>query len=94
MEKPVLAAGSASVHEDSPDSLERDKISETKAHLEHVDPAKEDLVYDDEENEPQLRLRTWAALAAMWLFNYVNTLTLLAPPVVVRDPRLTLLGRR
>ena len=94
MEKPTPAAVSSRADDHRPDSLEGGKISDAKAHLEHDDSAKEDLVYDDEEHEPQLRLRTWAALAAMWLFNYVNTLTLLSPPVVVRYLRLTLMGRR
>ena len=84
MEKPTPAALFVSADENRSDFLEGEKISDSKAHLEHVSAINEDLVYDDEEHEPQLRLRTWIALAAMWLLNYVITLTLLSPPVVVR----------
>ena len=70
---------------------EGDKFSESNTHLENVG-LKENLIYDDAEHEPQLRFRTWVALAAMWLFNYVAILALLSPPVVVSRTHNDLCG--
>ena len=52
-------------------------------HLEYADSIDGDLVYDDAEHEPELHIRTWIALAAMCLFNYVVVFALLSPPAVV-----------
>ena len=48
-----------------------------------TDPIHNDLVYDDIEHEPELHIRTWIALASMWLYNYVIVFALLSPPAVV-----------
>ncbi len=82
MEKLTSAINSDAVN-DHGTARELEKPSDSKAHLERVDGIQVDLVYDDAEHEPQLRFRTWVALAAMWLFNYVVVFTLLSPPVVV-----------
>lgn len=41
------------------------------------------MVYDDDSEEPELHARTWMALAAMFLLNFVNIFALLGPPAVV-----------
>ena len=43
-----------------------------------------DVVYLDEEEEPELHARTYIALAAMFLLNYAMVIALQAPPAVVR----------
>lgn len=72
--------------------LQGDEFSESKTHLGNSDGLKENLIYNDAEHEPQLRFRTWVALAAMWLFNYVAVLALLSPPVVVSGTHLGFLA--
>ncbi len=88
MKKMILAVGPGSGHDN--DSLsqshpqEGDNFSDLKPHQERTNGLdNQDLVYDDAEHEPQFHFRTWFALAAMWLFNYVAILALLSPPVVV-----------
>ena len=83
MEAIKIAASSGSAHDHGSPSREGEDKSESKAHLEHINTISDDLVYDDAEHEPQLHFRTWVALAAMWLYNYVIVLTLLSPPAVV-----------
>lgn len=46
-----------------------------------------DLVYDDDDEEPELHARTYLALAAMFLLNLVQVLALQGPPAVVRYGR-------
>ena len=41
------------------------------------------LVYDNEEVEPEIHARTWVALAAMFLLNYVQVFALQGPPAVL-----------
>ena len=55
--------------------------------LENVHPASLDRAFDEEE-EPPLHIRTWLALAAFFLLNYVQVLALQAPASVVsiEDP--------
>ncbi len=43
----------------------------------------QDPVYDQDEEEPQLHARTWIALAAFFLLNYVQVLALQSPSSVV-----------
>jgi hypothetical protein len=54
-------------------------------HLERVPTPNSNLVYDHDEDEPELHLRTYFALAAMFLLNLVQVLALQAPPAVVRN---------
>lgn len=55
--------------------------------LEHVVTSSENLVYDDDEEEPELHIRTYFALAAMFLLNLVQVLALQGPPAVVSKDR-------
>lgn len=41
------------------------------------------LVYNDVDEEPAIHLRTWIALASMFLMNFVQTFALQGPPSVV-----------
>ena len=43
----------------------------------------DNLVYDDVEEEPELHMRTWIALASMFLLNLVQVFALQGPPAVV-----------
>lgn len=51
---------------------------------EHVEHAGHRLTYVDEEEEPELHFRTYCAVAAMFLLNFVQVFALTGPPVVVR----------
>jgi hypothetical protein len=42
------------------------------------------LVYDNVDQEPIIHIRTWIALASMFLMNFVQTFALQGPPSVVR----------
>ena len=59
-------------------------ITEEK-HLERVPTPNSNFVYDHDDDEPELHLRTYFALAAMFLLNLVQVLALQAPPAVVRN---------
>lgn len=41
------------------------------------------LAYDDTEHEPEIHIRTWIAVASMFLLNFVQIIALQGPPVVV-----------
>ncbi len=47
------------------------------------DVAQLNTTYDDEEHEPEIHIRTYFAVAAMLLLNYVQIIALQGPPVVV-----------
>jgi hypothetical protein len=52
----------------------------------HSGPPENNLVYDNADEEPVVHLRTWIALASMFLMNFVQTLALQGPPSVVSTP--------
>ncbi|KEF52257.1 uncharacterized protein A1O9_11497 [Exophiala aquamarina CBS 119918] len=52
------------------------------------DEVNADIAYLDEEEEPELHMRTYVALAAMFLLNYAMVIALQGPPAV-----LTFIGR-
>jgi len=45
----------------------------------------ENLVYDNDEQEPEVHIRTYLALAAMFLLNLVQVFGLQGPAAVVRQ---------
>ncbi|CAI6094694.1 unnamed protein product [Clonostachys chloroleuca] len=49
----------------------------------HSGPPENNLVYDNADEEPVVHLRTWIALASMFLMNFVQTLALQGPPSVL-----------
>jgi hypothetical protein len=61
---------------------------DTLADNEKPQPGDANLAYNDVDEEPELHLRTYIAVAAMLLLNYVQVIALQGPPVVVRaqDP--------
>lgn len=58
-----------------------EKVS-LEEHLEQPATQEGNLIYDGEE-EPEIHMRTWIALAAMWLLNLVQVFALQGPPAVV-----------
>jgi hypothetical protein len=52
-------------------------------HLENVVTSSENLVYDDNDEEPELHARTYFALLAMFFLNLVQVFALQGPPAVV-----------
>lgn len=69
---------------DTPSTDEKQDYSANEKHLEQS-PEQVNLSYNDDEEEPELHMRTWLALAAMWLLNYVQVVALQGPPAVVCD---------
>ncbi len=63
-----------------------EKNSHEAQHLEHAQTSSRNLVYNDDEEEPEIHARTYVALAAMFLLNLVQVVALLGPPAVVRLP--------
>jgi hypothetical protein len=61
-----------------------EKNSDEEQHLEHVKTSSLNLVYNDDEEEPEIHARTYVALAAMFLLNLVQVVALQGPPAVVR----------
>lgn len=59
---------------------EVEKDCDTK-HIERS--AEQEFIYADEEEEPELHARTYLALFAMFLLNYVMVIALQSPPAVV-----------
>lgn len=65
--------------------LDYEKTASETQHLENVTKAyDENLVYRLNE-EPELHLKTWFALAAMFLLNMVQVFGLLGPPAGVSN---------
>ncbi|KIY01299.1 uncharacterized protein Z520_02851 [Fonsecaea multimorphosa CBS 102226] len=50
--------------------------------LEQV-PSYDNIVYDNADQEPELHVRTWVALGAIFLFNFVGVVALQGPPTVL-----------
>ncbi|KEF54729.1 uncharacterized protein A1O9_09171 [Exophiala aquamarina CBS 119918] len=61
------------------------RILEEPVHEEqkHTNTADENLVYDDDEHEPDLHARTWIALAGFCLYSFTQLFALLGPPTVL-----------
>jgi len=60
-----------------------EKRSDEEQQIEHVKTSSFNLVYNDDEEEPEIHARTWIALAAMFLLNFVQVVALQSPPAVV-----------
>lgn len=58
-----------------------------------TDVSSGDLVYNDDETEPEVHLRTYVAVLAMCLLSAAQTFALYGPPTVVSVPPITLLCR-
>ena len=66
--------------------MEKEDFAAQEKHLEVAcdKPTDQNLVYNDDEEEPEIHMRTWIALAALWMLNYVQVVALQGPPAVVR----------
>lgn len=62
---------------------EKEDFAAKEKHLEIARDAANNLIYENDEEEPEIHLRTWIALASMWLLNYVQVVALQGPPAVV-----------
>jgi hypothetical protein len=60
-----------------------EKNSHEAQHLEHAKTSSLNLEYNDDEKEPEIHARTYVALAAMFLLNFVQVVALQGPPAVV-----------
>lgn len=59
-----------------------EKTSVQAKHLEDTVTEEGNLIYDGEE-EPEIHMRTWIALASMFVLNLVQVFALQGPPAVV-----------
>jgi hypothetical protein len=66
------------------------KSSSEPQHLEKV-VTEDNLVYDNVEEEPEIHMRTWIALASMFLLNLVQVFALQGPPAVVSSSSWSIL---
>jgi hypothetical protein len=62
-----------------------EKVDEDVFQPKIVPVPEDDYYYDNNEDEPELHVRTYLALAAMFLLNMVQVLALQGPPAVVRN---------
>lgn len=60
-----------------------EKMSVEAKHVEETITEEGNLIYDGEE-EPEIHMRTWIALASMFILNLVQVFALQGPPAVVR----------
>jgi hypothetical protein len=70
----------------SPEKLvceEKHVSTSNQEHLETVATRDQNFVYDDSEHEPELHIRTYIAIASMFIFNLVCSVAVLSPPAVV-----------
>ena len=66
---------------ESKDLDKKDYLEEE--HAQNLELASGNLVYDVDDEEPELHLRTYIAIAAMFLLNLVQVFALQGPPAVV-----------
>ena len=67
---------------------EKNEVTSNANHLEKAETGSDrsgNLVYTDEDEEPEIHLRTWIAMASMILLLCVQNLSLQGPPAVVSD---------
>ena len=70
--------------EDNTSSGDPEKVSSTVAgHLKEAGPEDQNLVYNVVDEEPEIHVRTYVAIAAMFLLNLVQVFALQGPPAVV-----------
>jgi hypothetical protein len=60
-----------------------EKTESESEHLENAVTLEDNLVYNAVDEEPEIHMRTWIALAAMFLLNLVQVFALQGPPAVV-----------
>ena len=60
-----------------------EKTESESEHLENTVTLEDNLVYNAVDEEPEIHMRTWIALAAMFFLNLVQVFALQGPPAVV-----------
>ena len=65
------------------DTAHHEQVGREDMKSESVPPVDANLVYDDDEEEPEIHARTYLALLAMFTLNLVQVLALQGPPAVV-----------
>lgn len=68
---------------------ERSKPSDASDLEKTTSPPSGNLVYENVDEEPVIHIRTWIALASMFLMNFVQTFALQGPPSVVSKPPIS-----
>ena len=71
--------------EPGPDLKEHD-FADIKE-MEHIDVPDQNITYDEAEMEPKFHARTWIALVAFFLLNFVQVVALQGPASVVSIER-------
>lgn len=73
-----------------PSDLKEDDFGDIKQ-MEHIDVSDQNIAFDEAEMEPQFHARTWIALVAFFLLNFVQVVALQGPASVVstEDPFTT-----
>lgn len=62
--------------------LKEDDFGDIKQ-MEHIDVSDQNITFDEAEMEPQFHARTWIALVAFFLLNFVQVVALQGPASVV-----------
>ena len=58
-------------------------VKKDNIRVEQIESTTGNLVYENDQAEPELHARTYVALAAMFLLNFVQVVALQGPPAVV-----------
>ena len=64
-------------------SYQTEKAAIEAHHLERASSPEKNLMYAEDDEEPEIHIRTYLAVAAMFLLNLVQVFALQGPPVVV-----------
>lgn len=67
------------------DTFHHEQVGRDDMKSESVPSLDANLVYDDDEEEPEIHARTYLALLAMFTLNLVQVLALQGPPAVVSE---------
>lgn len=70
---------------DSNDTIHREQAGRDELKSESPPSLDANLVYDNDEEEPEIHTRTYLALVAMFTLNLVQVLALQGPPAVVSE---------
>jgi hypothetical protein len=85
----IVISTFADEHQHDPDQPQVDR----KVEAEHVEQSsvtanQDNLAYADEEEEPELHARTYLAIAALFVLNFVQVFALTGPPAIVSSGHL------
>jgi hypothetical protein len=89
MDSDIAAGGAIPEPMQETHSPTSEKVMEEANHLEAVSTLNANLMYTQDDEEPELHARTYFAVAAMFLLNMVQVLSLQGPPAVVSNDNVT-----